>query len=340
MKRQPIPDMLKGIAVLMMIQVHIMELFMRPTVYGSVAGQVSLFLGAVPAAPVFMAIMGYFAAVSKKGCGTLVWRGVKLIFWGFLLNIGLNLHLFFRIFQGLDVDPLPYLLGVDILFLAGISLIFIALTIRLLGRKLWVFALLSIAIPVLAEFTAFVHSGQDVGSYILACFISNAWWSYFPFFPWAGWVLAGFTYALLEEKYSAHPNFKRYSRYLIYFSGIPLFILIPWAVKITSNLPLYYHHGGLFFVWALFFMLLWITSIKVLYKFMAANSLMNYILWMGKNVTAMYVFQWLIIGNLATAMYRDQPGYMFWVYLPLILILSSALTYAYSRLRQKETKLY
>ena len=53
-------DLLKGMAVLAMIQVHLMELFARQEVYDSLTGKISLFLGGIPAAPVFMAVMGYF----------------------------------------------------------------------------------------------------------------------------------------------------------------------------------------------------------------------------------------------------------------------------------------
>ncbi len=45
MERKPLPDVLKGIAVILMIQVHIMELLMLPAVYNSSFGYISLFLG-------------------------------------------------------------------------------------------------------------------------------------------------------------------------------------------------------------------------------------------------------------------------------------------------------
>ena len=78
-------------------------------------------------APIFMAVMGYFIAFSKKGLFLSVLRGIKLIVWGFALNIGLNLNLFYHIYNGtFQISPLEYLFGVDILFLAGLSVIFIA----------------------------------------------------------------------------------------------------------------------------------------------------------------------------------------------------------------------
>lgn len=54
-------DLLKGTAVVLMIQVHIVELFAQPSVLENWIGRASLFLGGPPVAPVLIAVMGYFA---------------------------------------------------------------------------------------------------------------------------------------------------------------------------------------------------------------------------------------------------------------------------------------
>jgi len=58
-------DIAKGIAVVLMIQVHLTELFAIPEWYEGVAGKLSLFLGGPPAAPVFMFLMGFFCLSGK-----------------------------------------------------------------------------------------------------------------------------------------------------------------------------------------------------------------------------------------------------------------------------------
>jgi len=37
-------------------------------------------------------------------------------------------------------------------------------------------------------------------------------------------------------------------------------------------------------------------------------------MWLGKNITVFYIIQWLIIGNIATAIYQTQSidTYIFW----------------------------
>lgn len=327
MKRKPLPDLLKGVAVLLMIQVHIMELFMQQGVYESPFGSLSLFLGGVPAAPIFMAVMGYFAALSTKSNKDQLIRGIKLIILGFVLNIALNAHLMILIIDGtLNIDPLPYIFGVDILFLAGLSLIFITVIKFFSGKNLRVFLALTFIIPLIAEFVPFVYHGEGIWKYLMAFVISNAGWSYFPFFPWAGWVLAGFSFALLEKKFSDNVVYRKYSTYLVYLSGIPVIALLPWAIDISANLHVYYNHGILFFIWGLFFCLLWILAFQFIHGKAGDSMLLQYLKWIGKNVTIAYVVQWLIIGNVATAIYRTQPALMFWVSLVAVILITSVLT--------------
>jgi hypothetical protein len=37
-------------------------------------------------------------------------------------------------------------------------------------------------------------------------------------------------------------------------------------------------------------------------------------MWLGKNITLFYIIQWLIIGNISTAIYQTQTidSYVFW----------------------------
>jgi uncharacterized membrane protein len=114
-QRKLFPDVLKGIAVLMMIQVHVMGLFASHEVFSGVFGRWSLFFGGEPAAPVFMTIMGYFIGNRQANLKKSLLRGLQLVGLGLLLNVGLNAHLFIRIFKGqILLSPWTYLFGVDI----------------------------------------------------------------------------------------------------------------------------------------------------------------------------------------------------------------------------------
>ena len=124
--RDKFPDMLRGIAVILMIQVHITEVFANDQFREGFWGQLSLFFGGLPAAPVFMFLMGWFA-IARSSNIKLFFRGVLVFLVGFLLNIGLNLALIISVLVGHQkADLWPYLFGVDIFSLAGLSLIIIS----------------------------------------------------------------------------------------------------------------------------------------------------------------------------------------------------------------------
>ena len=121
--------------MVLMIQVHLMELFAQPAVLDSWAGRISLFLGGPPVAPVFLLVMGYYLAASQAEQRPPVVARIKLIGLGGLLNLGLNAHLLVKIGQGtIALDPRPYILGVDILFLAGASTMMLAVLRPVLRR--------------------------------------------------------------------------------------------------------------------------------------------------------------------------------------------------------------
>jgi uncharacterized membrane protein len=65
-KRDGTADLLKGFAVLFMIQVHLMEQFVSAYTYNSLIGKISMFLGGPFYTPVFLAVMGYFLAFSQS----------------------------------------------------------------------------------------------------------------------------------------------------------------------------------------------------------------------------------------------------------------------------------
>jgi len=329
------PDILKGVAVILMIQVHIMELFADPQIYSSWIGRLSLFLGGPPAAPVFMAVMGYFVARSQKTRFKRVIRGLKLIGLGFLLNLGLNMHVLIRIFSGeIQLNPWNFIFGVDILFVAGLGIIIIALLRPLLRER--VIAWLALALLVAAANPWLpVYSGQAGWlKYLQAYFWGYYSWSYFPVFPWMGYVLLGFSFSLLDKKY----GLSEFSVNTRFYSALILFVILAFTFtygsKVSAILEIYYHHNLLYFIWASGFLLFWI----ILWDFLVQKfdaGLFSYLRWVGKNVTSFYVFQWLLIGNTATAIYKTQALWSLPLWFAGVLALSSIITQAFVRIRQK-----
>jgi len=328
------PDFLKGIAVLLMIQVHLMELFATEEIYASSIGKISLFLGSVPAAPIFMVVMGYFAGRASQTMQSII-RGLKIMLLGLILNIGFNAHLLIKIYQGtFHLNPLHYIFGADILFLAGISLIFIAILKRLFHEQLALWLLLTVLMASMGSFLPNYTGQSDWVYYLQALCYGNLSWSYFPIFPWLVYPLLGLVFQLIEKK---HPLFlnKLQQSNLILVGLIVLNIpFLMYGFTITTHLPAYYHHTAGFVMWAMLFMACWIVLFYKIHK-LIFNSLANtYLCWVGKNVTTFYVFQWLLIGNIGTALFRTQSLPMLLGWFIIISFVSSLLVLCWRLIRQ------
>jgi uncharacterized membrane protein len=340
-KRLILPDVLKGVAVVLMIQVHITELFATEAFYNSLVGRISLFLGGVPAAPMFMGVMGFFFAIIPGSTLSRFRRGVQLIVYGFLLNIGLNLNLFFGIFKGdINTDPLPYFFGVDIFFLAGLSLIILAATTTFTKKRPVLLLVIALAVATLPVVLPVYQGNSEAMKFIFAYFHSNEWWSYFPVFPWLAYPLsgaaAGFIYAENKEesvKFFARPAF-------LIASLLVLVVLFRYGFNISSDLPVYYHHGPLFFGWAMVFITLIALFINKLIQAVGSeNVVFRFLGWAGRQVTAFYVFQWLIIGNLATVIYKTvEPEFLF-LWFACVLAASATLVWIWTN-REKWIKIF
>jgi uncharacterized membrane protein len=332
-ERDQTADLLKGFAVLMMIQVHLMELFAKPEISASLIGKISLFLGGPPAAPIFMAVMGYFLAQSKKSFSQNLKRGLALIAGGIILNIGLNFHLLILIYLGkVQVDPFRFIFGADILPLAGLSIILISGIKSISDNNFYANSIISllILIFILILHNASRHhtSANEILIYLQAFLWGNIGWSYFPFLPWAVYPLLGFLYRIIFDHFKLHESLKDL---LALVSGIITLATISYGINTASDLGTYYHHDWQYSLWIFQFLILLTYSLDKLEKFLGQNYLWIYIKWVGKNVTPVYVFQWLIIGNTGTLIYQTQNELALVIWFFVITILTSILVYNYER---------
>jgi uncharacterized membrane protein len=336
-ERNGAADLLKGIAVILMIQVHLVELFARQDFFDSSIGSFLLFLGGPPAAPVFMAAMGYFVFKSNKPTGYLVLRGLKLIGGGILLNIGLNLNLLISIYSNnLNINPFEYIFGADILPLAGFSIIILALLKSRFKDNFYLFAVLGIIVLIVTPLLPDIYSDNNSpAAYFQAFFWGNLSWSYFPLFPWLFYPAAGYTFA------AAQNNIRNiFSNKIILYpvaAAAFLIIAVTWGYgyNISSTLEIYYHHNFMFAIWTLIFISLYSGIIFFLHKTLPMLPVILYLKWVGKNVTAFYIFQWLIIGNIATEIYKTQYGIELILWFSAVMIAVTMLVLIYNNYKEK-----
>lgn len=317
MKRLALPDLLKGFAVFLIVPVHILELFIDYTGRESLFGKTLLFLGGPFAVPVFMIVMGYFIGRNKKPLTQNLLRGIKVFAVGILLNIGLNFHLLLKIkFAGWQINPWEYIWGVDILYLAGLSIIFLSF-LKPVKNKRGIISL--VLVFLITGITGFLNKEvmTTERNYFFPFIAGTFSWSYFPLFPWLAYPLAGFAFYHFEEKIARFINRQKWIS-VILLSGIAALILIcsKWGFRITIDLPAYYHHTFLFSLWTFGVVIIWSFFLKTMIQKIPGNPVVAFLQWLGKNITLFYVIQWLIIGNIATAIYQTQPvsQYVFWFF--------------------------
>jgi uncharacterized membrane protein YhdT len=103
----------------------------------------------------------------------------------------------------------------------------------------------------------------------------------------------------------------------------------------TINLSAYYHHTLKYGIWALGLLIIWTGIFYLIVTQFQVSPIEKFLAWMGKNITLIYVVQWLIIGNLATAIYQTQPLSRFPLWFGGILLVTLAISWLLSKTKIK-----
>lgn len=309
-ERSRTSDFIKGVAIIAMVQVILMEAFARQHIMGSLAGKISLFLGGPTTAPVFLSVMGYYIAHQKHNFRYNMDRGFRLILIGILLNIGESVMLWLQPQHTVVLsDFFHFLMGVDILIMAGLSLLIMSVLIALFRGIVPVFLFLIfvvLMIPYVLPSVAQTHP-QSLWLPFLYGKYAN---SYFPLLPWFAYVLAGYLFFLFK-KYFVSDEFKHSQTVkivLLVLSGVLLLTTAPFGFNVSIQRILYSHHGILFFLFCVNFVFWWLLSSRAI-VYLVNNRITGYVEWLGRNVTAFYVFFMLLVGNLSVFFHKTQ-GYL------------------------------
>ncbi|MFC2170876.1 acyltransferase family protein [Calditrichota bacterium] len=334
--RNSTADLAKGIALLLIIQVHLTEVFAETSFYEGLLGKISLFLGGPPVAPVYMLIMGYFIAASRRSFLLLIRRGVTILAVAFFLNLALNFHLLLRIWKkAVDINPWNYVFGVDILFLAGFSILILAALKPFFKNKWYLYLTLAVCVAWAAPGLNRLLIVNGSAAYFLAFFGGDFWWSYFPLFPWLAYPLLGCGIYRLNKQYPETFESRSVQLYSIPAIVIILMFWIKFGVSTSVTLDDYYHHGLQFFLWTVLFLALWFTIIHLVETNIPQNLLNSYFQWLGRNIIIAYIAQWLLIGNIGTALYKTQSLPQLIIWNLLILVLSSLLVFLFLLMRRQ-----
>lgn len=339
MNRFPLPDLLKGFAVFLIVPVHILETFIDYAGRESLFGKILLLLGGPFGVPIFMMVMGYFVALSKKSTAQNLLRGALIFILGIFLNIGLNFHLLLKIwFKGWQFDPLQAIFGVDIFYLAGLSIIILSVLKTIKFGQQWI--VLSLILFVSGSTSYFNEILMVTERNYILPFIGGEYsWSYFPLFPWLAYPLIGFLFQKTELQIREFiKKQKVVSIGFLAFIFILVVLFSRFGIETTNDLSEYYHHTFPFFLWTLGVDVLWVLLLWLVIQKFSEFPVIVFLRWLGKNITVFYVIQWLIIGNIATAIFQTQELSKYWFWFVPIFLATIGITFLFERIKLTYSK--
>jgi len=237
-KRFTFIDLLKGWALIVMMEVHVVNAFIRPEFKDAAWFSVLDFVNGL-VAPSFTFISGFAFIISAKSgldeirsFGPKFWKKLSRIL--LLILVGYSLHMpefsFKNIMHYANHESIVKWYNVDILQCIAISLLILFFS-RLIIKSdktynYFVFGT-TIAILLISPFVWNI----DFGNYMplpLACYFNSVHGSFFPLFPWMGFLFAGASACIIFMKFRSEGREKVYIKRML-IAG-PVFFIIGYTV--------------------------------------------------------------------------------------------------------------
>ncbi len=306
-KRQVEVDIVRGLAVFFMILVHVSGEFLNESANDTLFSKVIDFMGCVPAAPVFMFIMGVGIVYSKKQTPfILLKRGALILLSGYILNFSRGLLPFFigskLGFYPFDSASTPwytYLIVVDILQFAGFAMIFMS-ALKAIKLKEVYYPILAVAIGIASPYVWGIKTGNLVADAFISIIFGGNNTTYHPFFSWIFYPLMGAFFGWLLIRVKNKNKFYLASMVVsipITFIGLAYYYLHSGMDLgiVTGNVYNYFHHGIIsniiFCSSVIWWIAIWHFASGFIPKFIK-----NRITFWSKSVTEIYFIHWIIIG--------------------------------------------
>jgi len=296
-------DLARGLAVLFMIGVHVLFHWGAPDTWTTPIGQAIGFLGGPTAAPVFMFLMGASLAFSSRSSfGSLVVRGLWLVWLGYLLNvlrgvIPAYLGLSTGVVTAEEIAPftLPWLLTtVDVHHMAGLSLVAIAF-LWLVVKPGWTWLVLAAAIVLAAPLVRGFTFGTPILDGPLTPVLSDAPNVYYAVLPWIAYPLAGGVFGSIMARATDRTRVFRLGALLglgLCAAAVALFIASPP----TFDIDTYWDEPPAFFIGILGLVLLWLAACDFVVRHVPANRAFTFLYGWSGAVIAIYFTHWLVVG--------------------------------------------
>lgn len=334
-------DFARGIAVLFMVLIHMQEYFLTQSASEKTMGLLIDFAGGMPAAPVFMVLMGVGFVYSRKSTpGTLFKRGIIIFFVGYALNLARGVmpsmyqYLLYGAHESLEL-AIEQLMYVDIFQFSGLAMIFFSFVKKI--NLHWVGLVLFLGI--FAGFNVYV-SDVAVNSTLLKS-VTGLFWgsndtSFFPFLTWIFYPIIGYLFGQVLIRVQK----KNWFYVGLFIANVMLYGIFIYAANyLQYDLMLfseegYYHHQWIENIVATCFVFAWLSGIYLvspLLKIMVKKPLVRW----STNVSEIYFIHWILIGWFVPFFgYNTLTEPYFYLLLAMLFVISDALA-EYVNLRKR-----
>ncbi|GAE64776.1 DUF1624 domain-containing protein [Chryseobacterium indologenes] len=343
-------DLIKGMSVLGMIIIHTLLIYANVKSQSETTiGSFIVFLGR--GTSIFLICMGItFMTSSHQSLGSALKRGVLLVLAGLFMNF---MKFMIPFIFGFAPDnfiqkygwnaPIEqqyvYLVQLgDILQLAGMSLLFVGF-IREYVKNKYVILVIGLLVALVSREVSGINADVPVINYILDLLFSTDYpaYVYFPVFPWMSFIIIGMFFGkwFQELKYDSKKLFKN----MLYAGLLFIAVVAPLVFKYGKyNYNGFYHMGPggvIYFAgWTLIF--LWIIFRITLN--VKKNRFMQLLQYCSKNLTSMYMIQWILIswGKGIFGYRQHEIGYVM-VLIVLYIVLTFSVQISIDLIRKRKT---
>lgn len=340
--RQMELDVAKGLSVIFMIAVHVLLYFANDDVKNTYLGSIVEFFGGIPAAPVFMFLLGVGIVYSGKATPLQLFkRGWALILGGYILNI---------IREGLpnmiklEYEPDNYnwlsvfdaTFTIDILQFAGLAFIIFSMIARVKKKILWSLGLIFF-FGIINYFITDFKFEDPVKKAIFGLFWGASEISYFPFFSWIAYPLFGYIFG----SYLIRCNRKKTLYSILFILSLAVTILLYYVYTQILNVSTglesdsaYYHHSLHTAFLFLSIVIFWLSLLFFITPMISESILVHLKRW-SVNVTDIYYIHYVIIG--VTGIFLELyslPYFTYCIYTFILILISDRLSF-YNRVIKK-----
>ena len=269
-------DLLRGLVIIIMIEVHVFNAFLLPELRQTGWFNVLNFINGL-VAPSFLFVSGFAFQVSSgskldemRKLGKAFWKKIARIFQIILIGYALHVPLFSlsQIVNEATPQQLESLLAVDILQCIGFGLLFLFIT-RLLIKSAVIYNFFLITSLVIITFISPSLWNIEFTNFfplVIANYFNRMHGSLFPIFPWISFLLAGAVFA----KYFVDARENNVEKKIIKISAGLGFVLLllghlflsglsPEAIKSILPNPIFYLQR-LGYIFVLFSICWWIDK--------------------------------------------------------------------------------